>query len=72
MRYVVIDTNWVRSSETLPCWPGSVLGRFNTLDSAKALVLQRMAYGDEGVVVVDSASGRQAYPIESPLARLAV
>ena len=72
MRYVVLDTNWVRTIETLPGWTGLVLGRFRTLDSARALVLQRMAYGDVGLAVVDSASGEKVYPVESSVSRLTV
>jgi hypothetical protein len=39
-----------------------VLGSFNKVDSARALALQRMAYGDIGVVVVDQATGEQVFP----------
>ena len=63
-RYAVIDTNWDDGSEPLVGWAGHVLGRFNTLDSAKALVLQRLSFGDTGVVVIDIRSGERLYPPE--------
>ena len=69
MRYVVLDTSWDGMEEGLAGWKGSVLARFNTLDSAMALTLQRMAYGDQGVIVVDSVSDRQAFPREASLDR---
>ena len=72
MRYVVIGPSWGDMGDTLAGWSGTVLARFMSLDRAKALTLQRMAYGDTGIVVVDSASGRQTYPPESPLARRTV
>ena len=65
-RYAVIDTNWDDGNEPLAGWTGHVLGRFNTLDSAKALVLQRLSFGDTGVVVIDIRSGERLYPPEEP------
>lgn len=68
-RYAVIDTNWNDGSEPVAGWAGHVLGRFNTMDSARALVLQRMAFGDTGVVVIQVHSGARVYPPdESPFA----
>jgi len=72
MCYVVIDTSWKQGEEKLAGWSGTVLGEYRSLDSAKALTLQRMAYGDTGIVVVDSTSGGRAYPPESPAVRHAV
>jgi hypothetical protein len=63
-RYAVIDTNWDDGTDPLAGWTGHVLGRFNTLDSAKALVLQRMSFGDTGVMVVEVRSGARTYPPE--------
>jgi len=63
-RFAVIDTNWDDGNSPLAGWTGHVLGRFNTLDSAKALVLQRMSFGDTGVVVVDVRSSDRVYPPE--------
>ena len=63
-RYAVIDTNWDDGTDPLAGWTGHVLGRFNTLDSAKALVLQRMSFGDTGVVVIEVRSGDRKYPPE--------
>ena len=71
MRYVVVDTNWKQEEEAVPAWGGTVLGRFRSLESAKALTLKRIACGDTGIVVVDSVSGGRAYPPESLLVRLA-
>lgn len=51
-------------------WNGSVLARFGTLDSAKALTLQRMAYGDRGIIVVNNVSDRQEFPPEASFGRL--
>lgn len=65
MRYVVIDTNWNHGVEAVSGWNGTVLGRFKSLDSAKALTLQRLSYGDTGIVVVDVVSGGRAYPPDS-------
>ena len=69
MRYVVIGPTWDDMGDTLAGWSGTVLARFTSPDSAKALTLQRLAHGDKGIVVVDSASGRQTYPPESPSGR---
>ena len=41
---------------------GRVLDSFLKLDSAQALALQRMAYGDVGVVVVDQVNGEKVFP----------
>ena len=65
MRYVVIGPSWDAMGDTLAGWSGTVLARFISPDSAKAFTLQRMAHGDKGIVVVDSASGRRTYPPES-------
>ena len=62
---MVLDTRWDEMDEGLAGWKGSVLARFSTLDSAKALTLQRMAYGVRGIMVVDSVSGRQEFPPEA-------
>ncbi len=63
-RYAVIDTNWDDGNDSIAGWSGHVLGRFNTLDSAKALVLQRLSFGDTGVVVIEVRSGDRVYPPE--------
>ena len=61
-RYAVIDTKWDSEDERLAGWSGHVLGRSNTFASAKALVLQRMSFGDTGIVVVGLPSGERVYP----------
>jgi hypothetical protein len=66
-RYAVIDTNWDDGGEPLAGWSGHVLGRFMTLDSAKALVLQRMSFGDTAVVVIDVHTGKRVYPPDDTL-----
>ncbi len=66
-RYALIDTNWDDGGEPLAGWSGHVLGRLDTFDSAKALVLQRMSLGDTGVVVIQLRSGKRVYPPEESL-----
>ena len=62
-RYVVLDTAWLDDEAvTLGGEHGKVLGRFMSSDSARALALQRMAYGDRGVVVVDRVDGERIFP----------
>jgi hypothetical protein len=61
MRYLVLDTAEDGEVEGLPGQRGLVLDRFHTEESARALVLQRLAYGDRGVIAVDSATGEVVY-----------
>ena len=62
MRYLVVDTGQAGDIEGLPGMSGVVIDRFRTEESARALALQRLAYGDTGVVVVDAESGEVVYP----------
>ena len=71
MPYVVLETRWDEGDEIIAGWSGEVLGRFETQDSAKALALQRIAYGDTGVVVVETATRKCVYPPDFPLALVA-
>jgi hypothetical protein len=57
----VIDTNWEDDCPS-PMGQGRQLGGFNKRDSAKVLALQRMAYGDLGVIVVDMMTGERVFP----------
>ena len=63
-RYVVVDTDCAEDgAEVVPGAPrGRLVDSFRTEESAKALALQRMSYGDVGVVVFDSVSGKQVFP----------
>ena len=62
MRYMVLDTldDW-RATEVAG-HRGALLGEFNTMESAKALVLQRLAQGDCGVIAIDSTAGVVVFP----------
>ena len=60
-RYVVVDTWDEDGTVTCGC-AGRVLDSFIQLDSAQALALQRMAYGNVGVVVVDQVVGEKVFP----------
>jgi hypothetical protein len=62
MRYVVVDLSRTGEDTQSAEYPRTVLDTFNTMESAKALVLQRMAYGDVTVVVIDAYTGRQVFP----------
>jgi hypothetical protein len=63
-RYVVLDTEWVSAKAiSVGRWRGEVLDSFFSLDSARALALHRMAYGDIGVVVIDQLSGEKVFPL---------
>jgi hypothetical protein len=62
-RYVVLDTGWVdEEAVTISSWTGHTLDSFRTYDSAKALALQRIAYGDLTVMVVDRKTGERVFP----------
>jgi hypothetical protein len=61
-RYAVIDTSFDEGEAEQRGYRSRVLGTFNTEDSAKALALQRMAYGDLGVVVIDQETGERVFP----------
>jgi hypothetical protein len=62
VRYVVLDTSGDWEPTEVAGHRGTVLGRFRSEESARALALQRLAYGDRGVIVVDSAAGEVVYP----------
>jgi hypothetical protein len=61
-RYAVIDTDFDDNAPEQQPLQSRVLGTFHTEDSAKALALQRMAYGDLGVVVIDQETGERVFP----------
>ena len=63
LRYVVLNPRWIDAEAvTVGSWKGRLLASFATLDSAKALALQRMAYGDRAVVVVDRVGEERVFP----------
>ena len=62
MRYVVLDTEDDRQPVEVAGQRGTRLAVFNTEQRAKALVLQRLARGDCGVVAVDVTSGMVIFP----------
>ena len=62
MRYVVIDTLGDWDTIEIAGHRGTLLGEFRSNESARALVLQRLAYGDRGVVALDAATGAVLYP----------
>jgi hypothetical protein len=62
-RYAVLDCNWVDEEAVTLCGhTGRELDRFDTIDGARALALQQMAYGDLGVVVVDLLAQQRIFP----------
>jgi hypothetical protein len=62
-RYVVLDVDWVDDhAVTFGDHTGQEIDRFNTLECARALTLQRMANGDLGTIVVDLVTGECVYP----------
>jgi hypothetical protein len=61
-RYLVVDTWENAGASTVGGCTGRQLDSFHSLDSAKALALQRMAYGNVGVVVVDQVGGETVFP----------
>ena len=64
MRYVVLDTGDDYRAIRLGECCGTLLAEFHTEESATALVRQRLAHGDRGVVAVDSLTGEVVFPRE--------
>ena len=62
MRYVVLDTLGDWDTTEVAGRRGTVLGKFRSDESARAMVLQRLAYGDRGVVAMDARTGKVVYP----------
>ena len=62
MRYVVLDLLGDWDTTEVAGRRGTVLGRFRSNESARAMVLQRLAGGDRGVVAMDARTGRVVYP----------
>lgn len=62
-RYVVLYTGWVgEEAVTIAGWTGRLRDSFASRDSAEALALRRMAYGDLSVVVVDNVKDELVFP----------
>ena len=62
MRCVVLDPLGDWNTTEVAGRRGTVLGKFRSDESARAMVLQRLACGDRGVVALDASSGKVVYP----------
>ena len=62
MRYVVLDTRGDWEVTEVAGHEGTILWRFHSEESARALAMQRLSYGDRGVIVVDTVTGAAVYP----------
>jgi hypothetical protein len=61
-RYAVISVAEEADATELCGHHGKLIDRFRSEESARALALQRMAFGDVGVVVIDAATGSRVFP----------
>jgi hypothetical protein len=62
VRYVLLDTSDDWRAIEVAGHRGALVAEFNTVESAIALVLQRLALGDRGVIAVDSIAGVVVFP----------